>query len=204
MGWFSAVPGYNWRKGDRRNILEEQSLEGQSHVFGYPELPQDMNDLMERIQREWAAFYQTCGHLDEEALNRRLAGGWTVIDHLLHITSWEDILVRYHLSGEAGADFLDLPADMLERWNTNEINQALREKWQGTGVAEAAQVFYSTHERVVEKLDEMGFEALVKPKTAGGGLQETLLQAVIENTYAHYMEHYLTLQSEIRRLKLDR
>jgi uncharacterized damage-inducible protein DinB len=84
---------------------------------------------IERARKELFAFLDS---LPEERLTGPVdAVGWTVLDHLVHLTAWERSVV-YFLRGRPRHQGLGVPEDLYLQHSEDEINAAVREAFEGT------------------------------------------------------------------------
>ena len=121
--------------------------------------------------------------------------GWTIKDHLAHLTHWEQWLLRHHIAGEPAHDILKLDAEMLEEFDTDWVNDFVRQQGQSRSLQEVLDNFHQTHAEVVATLRQMPFDKLLQPRYADDPEQRPLLNWVAGDTYEHYQEHSAALPS---------
>jgi hypothetical protein len=162
-------------------------------------MPQDKNDLLERIQREWSALMQAIEGLASEQMSVPDAGGWSIKDNLAHLTAWEQFMLLHYLQGRPPHEAMQIDAATLERLDENGINAVLFERNRIRPAADVLDGLRRSHEQVVAFLEQMSFADLMKPRFSDDPQARPLINWVIGNTYEHYLEHRQTIQAMVGR-----
>ena len=154
------------------------------------ELPVNPNDLLERIQSAWNSLQQTIASASPAELERAGSEGWSVKDHIAHLTAWERWMLLYHLQGISSHKALQVPEEMeLEKMGTDKINALLQERSRKKTLSEVRDEAWRTHAQVLATLTKMPFEDLLKQHYPDDPEARPVLLWVIGNTYDHYQEH---------------
>jgi uncharacterized protein (TIGR03083 family) len=152
-------------------------------------LPRDKADLMARIRREWAALEQAIAGMSEARLAAAEADSWAVKDHLAHLVTWEQWLLRYHLRGEPGYAVMGIDAKTMQTFDTDELNDIIYRRNRDRSGSEVLAELRESHAQVVAALDEMPFEAMLKQRYPDDPEARPVMAWIIGNTYEHYAEH---------------
>ena len=151
-----------------------------------------MAAVRERIASEWAALQDVIGRLSEVQLTRPgRDGGWSIKDHVAHITGWEEYLLGVLAHDPAHRAF-GLDAATFETLDTDGLNARLYERSRHLPLQEVLVASKRTHQRVLESLAAVSDDDLGKTIAALAGDpsdSRTLVWKVAANTYEHYAEH---------------
>jgi len=156
-----------------------------------PPTAKDKAELLERIRREHAALEQTLGRLSEAQMTAPLEGGWSVKDHLAHITAWEHILLVSHIGGRPFHEAAQMDIASAEAASTDDVNDHLHRRDQDRSLAEVLGAFRRSYRRVLEAIERMDETDLFNNRSTDSG---PLIDYVAGNTYEHYMEHLATIR----------
>jgi hypothetical protein len=157
-----------------------------------PPTAKDKAELLERIRREHATLEQTLGRLSEAQMTAPLEGGWSVKDHLAHITAWEHILLVSHIGGQPFHEAVQMDAASAEAASTDDVNDHLHQRDQDHSLAEVLGAFRRSYRQVLEAIERMDEADLFKTRSADSA---PLIDYVAGNTYEHYMEHLATIRT---------
>jgi hypothetical protein len=163
-------------------------------------LPEDKTMLMAHIRRERAALEQAMTGLSEMELIRPGPEGWSIKDHLAHLVTWEQILIVHHLQGRSFAEAAQMDeatsaatADMTAEGG---LNDYFYERDKNLPLSKVLADFEASHQRVLATLEGLSYEDLLRPRHAAkGDDQPPVMKAVVDNTYGHYHEHRLIIES---------
>lgn len=153
----------------------------------YPNPPADMVELLTRIEREWVALREAVLALPEERLSVPGNGGWTIADHLAHLSFWEQMLVRSYLGGEPDYEVLGVSEQEARELDEDAENDIVYKRNRGRPPAEVLSEVWAAHDNAVDAIARFPFERLNQPRRPGE--QHPLGAYVAGNTYGHYMEH---------------
>ena len=157
--------------------------------------PRDMPGLIDRIERARSALKQTYAHLsDTQMIMPGADGGWSVKDHLAHLTTWEAgiaaLLRRQPRSAAMGLD------DAIVRQNDEAgVNAIIDRRNKDRALPDVLADFEQAHRDLRAALDQLAFDDLLKtyshyqPDEPGAGNGRPILAWIAGNTYEHYAEH---------------
>lgn len=142
-----------------------------------------------------------------EALRETPASsGWSLKDHLAHVSAWEKSLLAL-LSGDDRAAAIGASQEEYARHDTDSMNDAIFRVHHEEPFADVIADFYATHRRVLEGLNGMDDDALqlpyshYQPNDAPKN-SDPVVNWIHGNTWDHYAEHieWLTaLRAELER-----
>lgn len=157
------------------------------------QLPQNSTELLQRITQDWTQLMDALAALTVEQVITPAADGWTVKDHLAHLTYWEQWLLRYHLGGEPAHSVLGVAEAEIDDLHIDEINELIRQRSRSRPLDEVMHDLQETHAQVVATLSAMPFDQLLQTRYADEPEKGAVLNWVIGNTYEHYQEHLAIL-----------
>jgi hypothetical protein len=152
-------------------------------------MPENKNELMSAIEREWQMLMDVISKLNEKQLNTLDEGGWLPKDNLAHLGEWMNVLIGYHMDNRPPHEVLGVPQEVTKEWDMNVINPVLFERNRNrsaTDVLDGVKHIYIT---LIEKLKSTPFEELMKPRHADDPEKIPLLNWVIGDTTEHFAEH---------------
>jgi hypothetical protein len=153
------------------------------------EYPKSKSELFSRIQHEWSALMNVVAKLDEKQMSTPDAGGWTPKDNLAHLAEWMNILLGYHFDSRPSREVLGVTPDVTADWDFDVINKVLLARNQSRSSEDVLGELKSLYARVMDRLEIMPFEDLLKPRRADDPQSSPLLPSVIGDTYEHFAEH---------------
>ena len=163
-----------------------------------PPAPVNKTELLSRIKTSYSSLFGLVENLDSALLDKSLeGGGWSIKDILAHITSWEDVLIRFHIQAQPFDQVVGL--ETADYWETSEdeTNEHFYRRhrdWSGERVLSYLQ---ATHGRLIEALEALPEERLADPTVHSGDNAQAmspLINYVIGNTYEHFEEHITMIQ----------
>lgn len=160
-----------------------------------PQRPRDEAELVEHIEREWAALLHTVDKLSPEQMTTPDAGGWSPKDHLAHLTVWEQYLIRFYLRGEPPHQVMQVDEATFQRLDTDGINAILFERNRARPVEEVLTDLNRTHAQVLAVLEQVSFANLMLQPSLDDAQSRPAIDSVIANTYDHYQEHRQVIES---------
>jgi len=104
-------------------------------------------------------------------------------------------MLRYHLHRQPPHEAMHLDVATFERLDEDGLNAVLYERHRDRSVEEVLTDLRHTHDEVVVTLEQMRFADLQQPRYADDPQRRAVLGWVIDNTYEHYQEHRLTIQT---------
>ena len=158
-------------------------------------VPQNKEELMSAIKREWDMLMNTAAKLDE---NNKLTtpdeGGWTAKDNLAHLTEWMNALMGYHMDRRPPHEVFGVPEDVTRDWDFEVINPVLFERNQNRPAQDVLDELKRVYEELVVKLNATPFEDLLKPRHANDSEKRPVLMWVLGDTTEHFAEHRETIE----------
>ena len=117
----------------------------------------DKNEILERTEREYAAWQTLVSRLDDEQITRQpVLENWTVKDLIAHITWYEEQMVIVLQSRAlSGSDLWGIP--------TSERNQVIYAEYKDRPLAEVRAHAAQVHTALVELLESLTADDLVDP-----------------------------------------
>jgi uncharacterized protein (TIGR03083 family) len=155
---------------------------------------------LDRVQRSWAELQKVVGGLDAEALHAPVADGWTVKDHLSHLSAWEESLLAL-LEGRDRAGAMGAPG--MEDDGADAINAVVWEQRRGDSPAEVLARLRETHGRLMARLGRLSDGDFSRPysyfQPDAADEQRPVSDWIAGNTWEHYEEHLGWLREALRR-----
>ena len=157
--------------------------------------PTNKAEMMEDIARSWEELNTALDNLTEkQATSIKDAEGWTVKDHIIHMTAWERSVV-FLLQGKPRHEGLGVEEALYLGGDDDKINAAIYEQRKDLPLAEAREQFRDTHRQLVALLEPMTEDDLSKtyrqylPDEEGEGEGPPIYALVYGNTSGHFREH---------------
>ena len=159
-------------------------------------------ELMKLIAQRRAELEAMLAPLSETQLTTPGPDGWSIKDHLAHITAWEQSLLGL-LNGVPRHQAMGLSEEVY-RGHVDGINQAIQEHNKDRPLADVLADFRQSHEAVLERLDRMTDDDLLKPYAYylpderddnPSPNPPPVLGWIRGNTDEHYAEHIAWIQS---------
>ncbi len=157
-------------------------------------MPKDKAELLARIDQEWTALKELIDSLTPKQMSEAVPGSWSVKDHLVHLTTWEQFLLRYHLGQEPPHIVMEVDVETFERLDEDGLNALIYERSQDRSLEDVLDSLTQSHNQVLDALEAVTFADLMKPHYADDPEARPLINWVIGNTYDHYQEHRQTIQ----------
>jgi uncharacterized protein (TIGR03083 family) len=149
-------------------------------------LPSSKAELLERIQRARSALEQTLEHLTTDQMTRPGPEEWSVKDHLAHLVSWEQILIRGHLQGRSIAEALGIDETIAQMPPEGGLNDYFRARDKDLPLNEVLDRYRRSHQQLLDALAEVDDAKLQTPYGERG---RPLMAFVAGDSYEHYEEH---------------
>lgn len=164
------------------------------------------SELLARIQEAWQTFNAYVISVSDEQLSQPTdPAGWTAKDHITHLAVWVDG-VSGVMEGGSRRERMGIDEDMWDRWDYDEINGAIQQRYRHLSAPEAMKLLRDAHERLVSNIQSFSEEALrrsfrsYQPDTRR---TDALIDAIIGNTVEHFPEHQEWMATIVRRAELD-
>lgn len=161
--------------------------------------------LTERIDRAWSELLAMIAPATEDDLTRPGEGGWSAKDHLAHLAAWERSLVAL-LEGKdrtAAALGSAVAGGGAGEASTNEINDAICQRYAAMPVADVLADLRLGHERVLAVIDPLDDDDLRRSYASfqpanPTAPDERVAGWVAGNTFEHYQEHMAAIRALLR------
>jgi hypothetical protein len=163
--------------------------------------PNNKNELLDRIHKEWTQLMQIIQPLTEDEMSAEMNGGWSIKDHLAHITAWEHYLYEHHLQKSPPHEVFGMDSETYQNADEDDINGFLFRKNRELPVNQIRTDLNHMHKMVLSELERLPFSALMKPRYDDDQERRPLLWWVIANTSDHYNEHRVSIQKLLREVK---
>jgi len=152
--------------------------------------PEDKAELIRRIQAARTELEDAIGKLDQEEITRPGPdGGWSVLDHLIHLAEWRWKLLAM-IQGRAGNEGLGIDAQTYQTAGLDGVNAILYERNRQRPTTEKLAEFRRAHEAVLEAIDQLDEASLQRAyDLTDPSDPRILLEGIIGNTYGHDLEH---------------
>ena len=161
-------------------------------------MPGTKKELMSEIQREWKLLLAVAENLTDEQMNKPDAGGWSPKDNLAHLIEWMNVLMGYHIDKRPSHEVLGVPEEVTKDWDMEVINPVLFERNKNRPRSEVLDGLKQAYRSLIEKLESISFEELLKPRHANDPEKRPLLIWVIGDTTEHFLEHRETIERGIK------
>jgi uncharacterized protein (TIGR03083 family) len=159
-------------------------------------------ELLKAIQTSWDEFNAYLDTLSEEQLTQPAdAAGWTVKDHLSHVTMWEEGMVAMLLKQPRGPA-MGLQADEWANFDSDQINAVIQEQHKGDSLGEVKRMSKEVHQRLVEHIQQLSDGDLQRPYRefqADSDDGEPIIGRLQGNTFEHYEEHRPWIEAIVKR-----
>ncbi|MEZ4672086.1 MAG: ClbS/DfsB family four-helix bundle protein [Anaerolineae bacterium] len=149
-------------------------------------------ELLTAIDKGWQDFNDSLATLDPVLVSTATdAAGWTILDHIVHISVWE-AGIHALLNGQDRAAAMGLDRDMLYGGDFDKMNAIIREQNQFASIDMATQFVMGTHDGFVAKIASLSEDDLYKPYRhyqPDTEREAPIIDWIKADTYEHYAEH---------------
>ncbi len=157
------------------------------------------DDVIERVRRGRAELDRVLAGLTDEALSAAPpGGGWSVKDHLAHLSAWHEIVLA-RITGQAEHDLLGLARGEYESKDVDGINASIHERNRDRSAADVRAEFERSYGVIVGALASVDEDRLSRPWLPEDPSRGTLTDTVAANTYDHYVEHLPAIRAAVGR-----
>jgi hypothetical protein len=152
-------------------------------------------ELIDYTTREWGAFVEYVdGLTDEQWLGRTDAAGWSVKDHVSHVTQWDVAVVELFRDGVPMQQSLGVPDEEWTLDDYDPMNARIRLRFLEDGVETVRADRDATWTDLVSVLENLTDEQLATSPgelglNVGDESAPTLLQELVGYQGGHYEEH---------------
>lgn len=152
-------------------------------------------ELLSEIEQSWTRLNTALNRLTESQLAAiQDAQGWTVKDHVIHLTRWERSVV-FFLQGLPRHQGLDVEESVYLKGLDDAINAVIYQQTRDVSGNEALAEFRTTHQQLVQLLQPLTDNDLHKhyrdylPQEPGDGEGPPAINVIYGNTAHHFDEH---------------
>jgi uncharacterized protein (TIGR03083 family) len=144
------------------------------------------------MEKGWNEFQAYLNTLTEAQMTGPTdAAGWTVKDHLVHLTVWEDgmnaVFEKTSRRERMGLDEATWASDDYDQQNA-----VIQQQHKSKSVAEVRRMFEEAHNRLVANIKRLANADLVRPYRyyqPDSTAEHPVYANVVGNSYGHYEEH---------------
>ena len=162
-------------------------------------------ELLADIEPAWAALNAALDRLTQTQMTTFAdAQGWTVKDHLIHLTAWERSMV-FFLQGQPRHIGLGVDEALYLEGNDDDINAVIHQQCKDLPVAEALEQFRDTHQQLMTLLQPLTDADLQKPyrhylpDEPGEGDGPPAINLIYGNTAHHFTEHLAWIEALVNK-----
>ena len=161
------------------------------------------HELVTEIESAWLELNKFLSTLSEEQMTNSIdANGWSIKDHLIHLTAWERS-VAFMLRGKPRHSGLGVPEELFLNGTDDEINAEIYRQTKDIHLGEALAQFRYNHQDFLMVLEPLTDADLQKPyrkylsdePRVGEG--PSAYDLIVGNTVDHFREHKPWMQSMV-------
>ena len=156
-------------------------------------------------ERAWNALNTALDRLTESQMTTiRDKEGWTVKDHLIHLTYWERS-VTYLLQGKPRHEGLGVEESTYVNGDFDGINAEIQAKHNAIPLGEARAQLTKTHQDLTALVEQLTEADLHKPYSAylphegGRNANRVVIEVLYGNTTEHFEEHQEWIESLVNK-----
>jgi hypothetical protein len=149
-------------------------------------------DLLASIEPAWAALNATLESLSVSQLTMIMdVQGWTVKDHIIHLTAWERSVV-FLLKGQPRSAGLGVDPALFQTGSFDDINAVIFQQCKGMPLTEALAQFQEVHRQLMQLLQSLTDADLHQPYchyVPAEHDDRSAMEVVYADTAGHFAEH---------------
>ncbi len=157
-------------------------------------LPQNLDELLATIEREWKALMEVVNRLTPEQMTTPDSGGWSPKDNLAHLSAWMDFLLKSHLGGMPAHLALGIEEQKHKELDEDGENAILFERNRNRSTDDVLNELRITYNETIKTLETMDFQNLMKPFKWNDPKSPLIIELVLGNTSEHFAEHRITIE----------
>jgi hypothetical protein len=161
-------------------------------------------DLLAHIERDWQAINALFDSLSVAQLTTiRNPDGWTIKDHIAHLTAWENSVV-YFFQGQPRHAGLGIAEAIYLAADIDATNAVIFQAHRDDPLAAVLERFKTVHAQVMSLLEPLTDEDLAQPYVhylpyePGEGAGPPAMNVVYGNTSNHYREHHAWIEQMLK------
>jgi len=158
-------------------------------------------ELLADIARTWVALNAALDRLTEAQMTTtRDAQGWTVKDHIIHMTYWERSAV-FFLQGKPRHAGLDVDEALYLTGTDDEINAVIYQQRKDLPLVDALVQFREVHQQLLKLVQPLTDADLQKsyhhylPDEPGDGDGPPAINVIYSNSAHHFTEHLTWIEA---------
>jgi len=160
------------------------------------------NKLLTDIEEDWTKFNSFLDTLtDKQITTIRDLEGWSVRDHMVHITAWERSIL-FFLQGQPQYVGLDVDESLFANQSEDDINAVIQKQNKGMPASDAMKNFQEVHQQLIDLLTTFNDSDLLKPNSyfVSNGFDDEDKSPVLDLVYGNTCEHFRDHLSWIKTL----
>jgi hypothetical protein len=164
--------------------------------------PHNKLDLLKRVSGSWAALQQVIEGLSEGQLTQiRDPAGWSIQDHLVHLSVWEEALIAL-VKGLPLFEVFGLDRRHYEQIETtDQLNAIVHQRVRDYPLPEVLRRCQQSHQQILALLSDLPEMDWKKPLSFFQPEEDDprpILTKIVGDTYRHYAEHRSWIESLIQ------
>ena len=166
--------------------------------------PRNKSELFQAVCAAHGDLERVLNQLTDEQLTAPGVDGWTVKDHLAHVTAWEQGLAAL-LQKKSRYAAMGLTSDEWSNLDMNGMNASIFERNKARSLADVRTAFHNSYQQLLETLNHLEDSDLLKPYShydpseRGEDAGKPILNWIEGDTYGHYAVHSGWIQKMIDR-----
>lgn len=160
-----------------------------------PAWPPDKAAMLTQMKHAWTALQEALdGWSEAQMTERRDDAGWSVKDHLTHLTVWEaGVLAMLGKRPRYEAMGFDVPT--VQRTSEDELNARIQRREAARSLADVRASLSRTHAALVAAVEAADPAELLQgyahfqPDEPGEPLSDPVLRWIAGNSSSHFAEH---------------
>ena len=158
-------------------------------------VPMDPDEILDRIAHERTRLDEAVSRVDDRWFTQAPAeGAWTAKDQLAHIAAWHRVALG-RVTGFAPEDIRDVVRGEYTGDTIDQVNQRFLDRDRDRTLEDVRSEFAASYDELLASVRSLGPEELARPWLPENPARGTFAQMIAANTYEHYEEHILLLQS---------
>ncbi len=150
-------------------------------------------DLRAWTADRWQVFSAATDALDDAQWETATdVAGWTVKDHVAHVTRWDESLIALVRDGIPRQQTLEVPDDAWHAGGYDAMNESIRQQTLDTSVAEIRQRRDDVWAELFALLETYDDATIQRPGAEFGlnyGHNQTFLETLVDDLGVHYDQH---------------
>jgi uncharacterized protein (TIGR03083 family) len=158
-------------------------------------------EVLAHIQASRAKLERLITELDEDTLTRPGPdGGWSVKDHLAHLTAWRRMVLGY-LDGKPQAEGLGIDPAVSANGSEEDINAALEAQHKDEPLAQVVAEFREVYDQLVARLAALEEAEWHAPYPLTPPSKNARQGNIEGNTFFHDEEHLPWIEAALAQIK---